>query len=343
MKDRLTPLERLQYTIEKNQADRVGVLAITKLFGIKQAGVTVADCFNGDPDVFVKSQWNLVTKFRHEALWGYSGFFPVNDILDPTTVKATQDDLFVQRRYLRTIEDVRALPTIKVEDRGQVAWSLEIIRRLKALSKGQYPVFGWISLPFEAAWMLRGHDMYMDLIEAPELVHELLEYCLKVHLEYAIKMKEAGADVIWTTNPVVNSECISKKHFKTFSFGIDKGFFTTLRHMGIWTMAHVCGDWSDRLDEVFDLGAHIYYLSKRFDLAAVKKAYGTKCVLMGNVKAVDTLYQGTPDDVRRESERCIEVAAPGGNYILGGDCSIPRDTPPENLAAMFEAARRTAG
>jgi uroporphyrinogen decarboxylase len=341
MSDQLTPLERLQHTIEGKKTDRLGVLAITKMFGIKQAGTSVADCFNGPPDQFVKTQWDLVTKFSHEALWGYSGFFPINEVLDPTTIRATQDDLFIQRRYLKSSEEVKSLPEIAIQDKGHITWSLNIIRKLKGLSQGRYPVFGWISLPFEAAWMLRGPDIYMDLIEAPDRVHELLEYCLKLHIEYALKMREAGADVIWTTNPVVNTECISKKHYRKFSYDVDCRFFTTLRSMGIWTMSHVCGDWSDRLEEVFNMGAHIYYLSKKFDLAAVKKSYGTKCVLMGNVPAVDTLYQGTTEDVRREAARCIEVGVPGGNYILGGDCSIPRDTPPQNLAVLFEMARKT--
>src|SRR4030042_5857893 len=102
-------------------------------------------------------------------------------------------------------------------------------------------------------------------------------------------MKKAGAAIIGTANPVVTAECISRNHFETFSFRLDKTFFSTLHELGIRTMAHVCGDWSDRVDKVFELGADIYYLSKKFDLSEAKKKSGTQCVIMGNVPAVEIL------------------------------------------------------
>ncbi|OGP64481.1 MAG: hypothetical protein A2169_15420 [Deltaproteobacteria bacterium RBG_13_47_9] len=339
MADHLSPLERIKYTIEGKEVDRLPVLAVTKMFGIKKANIPLTDCIKGDPDLYVSSQWSLVKDLNHEALWGYSGLFPINEVLDPSTVRVTPDDLFVERRYLESIKDVMSLPQVKIEDQGRIPWLLEIIRKLKEVSENRYPIFGWVSLPFEAAWMLRGHDIYTDLLEAPELVHRLLEYCLNLHLEYAVKMKEAGADIIWTTNPVVNAECISRNHFETFSFRLDKTFFSTLHELGIRTMAHVCGDWSDRVDKVFELGADIYYLSKKFDLSESKKRCGTKCVIMGNVPAVEILLQGTPEDVKREALKCIEIASSGGRFILGPDCTVPRDTPWENIGMLFQVAK----
>lgn len=61
--------------------------------------------------------------------------------------------------------------------------------------------------------------------------------------------------------------------------------------------------------------------------------------VMGNVPAVDTLLMGTPRDVEQQAARCARTAGPGGRYILGADCTSPRDTPAENMAAMFRAAR----
>ena len=51
-------------------------------------------------------------------------------------------------------------------------------------------------MPFEHAFMLRGNDLYKDLIRSPDLVHRLLEYILELDLQYAILMKDAGADII---------------------------------------------------------------------------------------------------------------------------------------------------
>ena len=60
---------------------------------------------------------------------------------------------------------------------------------------------------------------------------------------------------------------------------------------------------------------------------------------MGNVPVVDTLLQGTPQEVERQAIACARRASKGGRYILGADCTSPRDTPPENMAAIFRVAK----
>jgi MtaA/CmuA family methyltransferase len=228
---------------------------------------------------------------------------------------------------------------VRIRDQGRIPWVLGIIERLKSLSKNRYPVFGHLSMPFENAFMLRGNDLYKDLIRTPDLVHQLLEYILRLDLQYATLMIEAGADIIWGTNPTVNAELMSKKHYEAFGFSYDHRFFSALREKGIRTMFHACGDWSGRVDKVFELGADIYYLSRHFDLAEAKKICGERGAVMGNVPAVNTLLLGTPQDVEREALACANKASAGGRYILGADCTSPRDTPPENMTAIFRAAK----
>ncbi len=47
---------------------------------------------------------------------------------------------------------------------------------------------------------------------------------------------------------------------------------------------------------------------------------------------------GSPEEVKAESRRLIEICAPGGGYILGPG-AIPESPKLENLRAMAEAAR----
>jgi len=335
----LTPLERLERTMAGQPVDRLPILVLTKMFGLKQLGIPMNECLEGDPDVYVKSQWHCVEELGHEALWAFSGLWEINEILDPTTIKDTEDARQVHRNYLRSIEDVRSLPEVQVKDHGKIPWVLEIIRKLKELSKDRYPVFGHLCMPFESAFMLRGNDLYKDLIRSPDLVHRLLEYILKLDLEYAMRMREAGADIIWGTNPTANAELISNKHYEEFGFPYDQRFFLSMREKGIQTMFHACGDWSGRVERVFDLGADIYYLSRHFDLLEAKTICGDRGAIMGNVPVVDTLLRGTPPEVERQAIACAERAGKGGRYILGADCTSPWDVPPENMAAIFRVAK----
>lgn len=75
------------------------------------------------------------------------------------------------------------------------------------------------------------------------------------------------------------------------------------------------------------------------DLARVKREFGGKVSLMGNLHTTEVMLKGTPDDVRRESKKCIDDAAEGGGFILSTGDQCGRDTPLENIHAMVEVAR----
>jgi len=50
------------------------------------------------------------------------------------------------------------------------------------------------------------------------------------------------------------------------------------------------------------------------------------------------MLQGTPEVVRQKSAELISIAGKGGGFILSPGCEVPRDTPPENMLALVEAA-----
>jgi len=75
------------------------------------------------------------------------------------------------------------------------------------------------------------------------------------------------------------------------------------------------------------------------DLGRLKREFGNKISLMGNLHTTDVMLRGSPDDVRRESKKCIDLAAEGGGFILSTGDQCGRDTPFENIRAMIEVAR----
>jgi len=75
------------------------------------------------------------------------------------------------------------------------------------------------------------------------------------------------------------------------------------------------------------------------DLARLKREFGGRISLMGNLHTTEVMLRGTPDDVRRESKRCIDVAAEGGGFVLSTGDQCGRDTPDENIFAMIDTAR----
>jgi len=74
-------------------------------------------------------------------------------------------------------------------------------------------------------------------------------------------------------------------------------------------------------------------------LAEIKKLYGGKLVLKGNLHTTDCLLFGSPDDVVAASKKAIDDAAKGGRFILSTGDQCGRDTPDANLLAMVDTAR----
>lgn len=75
------------------------------------------------------------------------------------------------------------------------------------------------------------------------------------------------------------------------------------------------------------------------DLAEIKRLYGSKLTLKGNLHTTRVMLHGTPEDVISASKRAIDAAADGGRFILSTGDQCGRDTPFENLHAMIETAR----
>ena len=75
------------------------------------------------------------------------------------------------------------------------------------------------------------------------------------------------------------------------------------------------------------------------DLAELKRSFGHKLTLKGNLHTTEVLLRGRPEDVVAASRRAIDDAAAGGRFILSTGDQCGRDTPDENLRAMIDTAR----
>jgi uroporphyrinogen decarboxylase len=75
------------------------------------------------------------------------------------------------------------------------------------------------------------------------------------------------------------------------------------------------------------------------DLAEIKRLWGRRLTLKGNLHTTRTMLMGTPDDVIAASRKAIDDGAEGGRFILSTGDQCGRDTPFENLRAMIDTAR----
>ncbi len=117
------------------------------------------------------------------------------------------------------------------------------------------------------------------------------------------------------------------------------------RERGIVTMLHSCGRQAEMVKwcaEETDLSC-INPLEPPpmgdCDLGALKRAYGDRLCLMGNLHTTDVMLRGSVETVDRAARAAIDAAAAGGGFILSTGDQCGRDTPFENLFRLVEVAR----
>jgi len=78
------------------------------------------------------------------------------------------------------------------------------------------------------------------------------------------------------------------------------------------------------------------------DLAHAKQIVGDSYVMTGGVDQVNLIQKGSPDDVRKATEKTIKLGKPGGGFILQSADFLEYGTPMKNLQAYVDTAMQYA-
>jgi uroporphyrinogen-III decarboxylase len=76
------------------------------------------------------------------------------------------------------------------------------------------------------------------------------------------------------------------------------------------------------------------------DLETVAELLKGKTTMNGNIHTVETLINGTENDVRREVREVLEAFQDNPRVILGTGDQVGRETPEENIHAMVDEAKK---
>jgi len=74
------------------------------------------------------------------------------------------------------------------------------------------------------------------------------------------------------------------------------------------------------------------------ELAEIKRKFGKKLALKGNLHTTEVMLNGTPQQVEDACKKAIDDAAEGGGFILSTGDQTPRDTPDETIRIMQRVA-----
>jgi hypothetical protein len=194
----------------------------------------------------------------------------------------------------------------------------------------------FLHVPMQAGWL-------EAVALEPALVGEWLDLTVERELasfeaqrKLGIFFLNGGGDFAFKSGPVY-----SPAFFQRIMAPRWKRLFDACRASGLYYVMRSDGNLWPVADALFGQARpHAYYecdydAGMRF--ADLRRAF-PELVLIGNVSC-PLLLSGTPEQVRERTLECVEAAAP--RVIIASANSILHGTPPENVSAMYEAARLT--
>lgn len=177
------------------------------------------------------------------------------------------------------------------------------------------------------------------LMDDPGLIKEVLDRYVEWQLVVTEHLIGMGFDFMWSFDDVAykSGPFCSLKVFREYFM---PAFRRSAEAITLPWIFHSDGNIMPLLDDLITLGMNgIHPIEPGpMDLAEVKEKYGKQVCIIGNV-SVDVLSSGTPEQVRQLVKERIQIAAPGGGYIISSSNSIPSYARPENVEAMAQAIR----
>jgi len=112
-------------------------------------------------------------------------------------------------------------------------------------------------------------------------------------------------------------------------------------HTNWKTFIHSCGGVEPLIEHFIDAGFDILNpvqcSAQDMDPEHLKEAFGDRITFWGGgIDTQKTLPFGTPDEVRDEVKRRVEIFAEGGGFVFNSIHNVQARTPEENVMAMFE-------
>ncbi len=216
---------------------------------------------------------------------------------------------------------------------------------------------------FEMAQRLRGMENCLcDLLADPDTAAHLLDNVLRLKIEFwSMLLDELGdlVDIVAEGDDygTQQSQLISPGTYKRLIaprlrelIGFIKQKHAEKRPPGEpgYVFFHSCGNVRPYLPDFIDMGIDIlnpvHGTATGMEPAALKRDFGREITFWGG--GVDTqgvLPNGTPQQVRDDVRRNVEVLMPGGGFVFNTVHNIQAEVPPENVVAMWEALREMGG
>jgi uroporphyrinogen decarboxylase len=259
--------------------------------------------------------------------------FPVTD--PPWEQEKPVKDLHADWPKLRSL----------IGEDGDWRWDTEFADRDRIGELGVYSVC--VGIP-QDWWFFQRHGgfkvMFQDYAREDAYIQEIFEFYQRYALARIEAACVAGADEIMLGGSASSLSVSSPRYFRKYDLPfVQKAVEVCQRHR-VFSHLHVCG----RARQVVEMVAEscdvdvIEPLEEPpggdIDIAEIKRRYGSRICLKGNINTFEFMLRATPEQVEEKARRLIDACAADGGFVLSTGDQCGRDTPDANLFKLVEVA-----
>lgn len=339
MLDPMTPAERGAAIAQGKEADRIPcnpnvANGVARVYGCKISQ------FNTEPKTLAQAQIAAYRKFGYDSIRIFTDLFPWAEAMG-AKMKFPEDDTADLAQP--AISDVSLIDTLKPANPyrdGRLPVHLEAMKYLIDEVGREIACSAGIVGAFTNSFFLLGVEKVLILLRKdPASVHKLCRVSLETVKKYAAAAIDLGLTPT-ISEPMSSCTVVSPKDFREFSLPYLKELADFIKSRGKGVIIHVCGESNKIWTDLADIGIAGLSIDNVASLADCKHAVGSQTKILGNVDPGGIMYAGTPMDVRLRTLECIRDGhdSPQGYVVMSG-CSLPVETPFENIQIMLDTVR----
>ena len=219
---------------------------------------------------------------------------------------------------------------------------------LEECQDGLYPgmkIISGVGGIFTRVWRIMGFDTFSySLVDQLDLVEELFRRVGETQMAVfrrIVEMDEVGAMWYGDDLAYVSGTMVSPKILRKYLFPYIQQMGDICKEKDMPFVMHSDGNLWKVLPDLIDAGLKAIHPIEplAMDSRELKKVYGDKLCLLGNIEVGDILSLGTTEQVKAEVRDKIKALAPGGGYAVGSSNTVANYVKLENYKAMIEATR----
>jgi len=338
--DSQTSLERVLSYLQGVNPQRIACFPLILNHAARVLGVPVGK-YNRNGEIMGRAHVAAFRRYGNDLVSIFSTTSTLAEAMGTRMEFFDEDAPQIAEQPILELDDIKKIRIPDFRKDGRLSVYLEATE-LAVAELGSEVVVGTILAgPFTTAAALRPLDFFVkDLYKNRAWVHELLELCCQAGIAFIDEILARKALPI-IVEPIGSGSLVSPRHFREFVAPYLKRMADHIHANGggLPAALHICGKTRPNLEAMLEADFDLWSLDA-VDLGEVREIAGHRATLIGNVSPANML-KNSPEEIDAEARLiCAKAMGNPRGFILGSGCELPINTPPENIDALINAARK---